>query len=118
MDINAVFPPPYRLEMLDPLALPNTGKNARFLFLPIWGNEKGYGFAYDFFGSVSKNAFRALVPARNDAVEVLCEDGVEGPDDYCGKLLLSVGKRRAAEQFVWQIAVIPSASGSPNMLDH
>src|SRR5262245_30881299 len=60
---------------------PNALQDRPFLVLAIWRDQNQDRFANNFLGPIAKYAFRALVPALDDAVEVFTYDGVIGRFD-------------------------------------
>src|SRR5262245_63867348 len=62
------------LMLLDPLAAPHTFKDRRLLIAPVQRNQGGDGPADDLLARIAKYPFRALVPACDDAIEVLAYD--------------------------------------------
>src|SRR6478672_2613559 len=64
--------------MLDPLAAFQPRQNVRLLVLPTRRYQKHDRLADRFLRSVAEQALRALIPALNDAIEVLADDGVIG----------------------------------------
>jgi len=62
--------------VLDALAAPHTFKDRRFLIGPFQRNQNGDMLADDLLARVAVYPFRALVPACDDAIEVLAYDCV------------------------------------------
>ena len=62
--------------MVDPFSPSDSLENDGFLVKSLWRNENSHRFAHGFLSRVAKQPFRALVPARNDAIEILADDGV------------------------------------------
>src|SRR5262245_62803252 len=60
--------------LLDPLAAPHTFKDRRLLIAPVQRNQNGDGLADDLLARIAIYPFRALVPACDDAIEVLAYD--------------------------------------------
>lgn len=60
--------------MFDALAAPDLLHDRLFLFLKIGWSQNRNPLAYDFLREGAKNAFRAAVPTRDDAIEVLADD--------------------------------------------
>jgi hypothetical protein len=68
-------------EVLDLLSPPDALENLQLLILPVRWNENRDRFADYFFRRISEYPLRALVPAGDNAVEVLADDGVVGGFD-------------------------------------
>jgi hypothetical protein len=64
--------------MVNALAAANASEDCGFFIEPFRWNEDGDRLADDFFGRVAKQPPRAVVPAGDDAVQVLCQDGILG----------------------------------------
>src|SRR5579859_779546 len=62
--------------MLDTLAQSQTPENCGFFRLELGGDENCNGAANGLFGIVPEQSSRAGVPAGNDAIEVLGNDGI------------------------------------------
>jgi hypothetical protein len=62
--------------MVDALAALNALKNDWFFILAVGRDQDGDGFPEQFFGRIAEKAFRPLIPASDDAVEVFAEDRV------------------------------------------
>ena len=74
---RAVFPSAHGLEVIDALALSQPGKNIGLFLLPVLRDQKlGHCLADRLFGRIAEKAFRAFVPARDNAVEVLADDRI------------------------------------------
>src|SRR6266849_7230238 len=79
----SVFPLPRGFIMVDALATANASEDYGFLIEPLRWNEDRNRLADHFFGRVAEQSPRAVVPARDDAVEGLCQDGILGGLDDC-----------------------------------
>ncbi len=65
--------------MIDTLTTLEAGENLWLLILTIRGNDKGcYWVADCFLRRIAEYAFGTSVPTRNDAVQVLTNNGVIG----------------------------------------
>src|SRR5499426_4442572 len=63
-------------EMFNPGAPPDLLNNLRLFVKPVPRNQNGAGLAYRFLSRVAEHPLRALVPTRDDAVEVSAQDRV------------------------------------------
>src|ERR1043166_357801 len=72
----AVLAHALRLVVLDALAGPQAREDGWLFVRVVVGDEDGDWLADDLFGGVAEDALRALVPARDDAVQGLADDGV------------------------------------------
>ncbi len=88
VDDGAVLPPPLRLVVVDLLAAADAAEDALGVLDGLGRHEHGDVPADDLLGGVAEDAFRPLVPARDDAVEVLRGDDVVGGLDDGGELLV------------------------------
>ena len=89
--------------VLDSLTLADAAKDLRFLVMTLWWDDSEKGRANHLFGSIAKETLCPLVPASDDAVEILADNGVVGALDDGGKesggaqsrvrLLTSIGFR-------------------------
>ena len=79
-------------EMVDVLPAPDAGQDFTFLIAPIPRNNNCDRLPDCFFCGVSEHALRALVPARDDAIEVLAYNGVVTELDDCRKSSLTFVK--------------------------
>ena len=77
-----------RFIVLDALAAPDTPHHCLFLSLAIGWDQNRNWLADDFLGKVVKNAPRAAVPTRDDAIKVLSDDceGVRSGRDVSWRL--------------------------------
>jgi hypothetical protein len=64
------------LIVLDALAAPDSLRDRFFFVLVIGWTQNRNRLADDFLGQITKNALRAAVPSRNDAIEVVADDCV------------------------------------------
>ena len=64
------------LKMVDTLPAPDARQDITLFVLSIFGNNNGDGLTDRLCGSVAEHTFDALVPARDNAVEVLAYDHV------------------------------------------
>ena len=71
----------HRLVVLDALAGPDARQDEGLLVLVVGGDEDGHGLADDLVGRVAEDALGPAVPARDDGVERLGDDGVVGRVD-------------------------------------
>jgi len=78
------------LEVADALAPRDAGANLLLLLVMVLGDEAGDGLADHLCGGVTKEALGSVIPVRDDAGELLGNDGVlsglddgsePGPDD-------------------------------------
>src|ERR1700730_18208425 len=76
---------PDGLIVVDALATPDSRHDRFFLFLLIGRNQTRNRLADDFLSQIAKNALRAGVPAGDDAIEVLADDGVVARFDDSGE---------------------------------
>ena len=76
VDETAVLAPADGLEVIDPLAAPDARKNLGLLAQPVMRDQDGDGPADDLLGLESEQPLRALIPSRDDPVEILADDGV------------------------------------------
>src|SRR5580700_318796 len=83
----AVFALPDGLVVIEAVAAPDALDDPRLLVLQLLRNQDGDRLADDVFGGVAEQALGGAVPADDDAVEVLADDGVAGRFDDTGKLL-------------------------------
>ena len=67
---------PNCLEMIDPLSSPEAGQNHAFFVKAVLWNDHGDGLANRLFRSVVEEALRTLIPAGDDAVQVLAYNRV------------------------------------------
>src|ERR1700722_1973645 len=72
--------------MDDPVPAAQAGKNLLFLVPTILGDDECNMFADRLLGGIAEHVLSALIPALNDAVEVLADDGVVGRSDNCGQV--------------------------------
>ena len=72
----SVFALPNGLEMVDAVPLSNPCQDRSFFSMPVLRNHNGDGLADRFFRRVAENSFGALVPACDDAIEVLAYDRI------------------------------------------
>src|SRR5262245_32724005 len=72
--------------MIDTLATPELAKNSRFFSEPLGWDEQIDLLSDCFCGGVTEHAFRAFVPARDEAVQGLSNDGVVGRLDNSCKI--------------------------------
>jgi hypothetical protein len=71
-----MFALPNGFIVFDALAASNA-LHDRFFLLPVIGrNENRDRLADDFLGQMAKNALRATIPTRDDAIDVIADDGV------------------------------------------
>ena len=76
---GAVFAPAFRLEMLNPLALPEPRENVELFLLTIHGNEQSrHWLPNRFVGCVPEQTLRTLVPTGNDSIQIFTDDRVVG----------------------------------------
>src|SRR5215510_2714515 len=73
---GAVFTQADGFEMFNPGAPPDLLNNLRLFVQPVRRNQNGAGLAYRFLSRVAEHTLRALVPTRDDAVEVFAQDRV------------------------------------------
>ena len=71
--------------MLDPLAAPDTRQDLGLLAAMVRGDDHGDRVADGLGGGVAEEPFGATVPALDDAVQVLADDGVVGGFDNGGE---------------------------------
>src|SRR5579862_2492595 len=64
--------------MIHSLASPETTQNVCFFVPSILGDYQGDVLANRFFGCIAEQALRTLVPTRDDAVQILADDGIVG----------------------------------------
>jgi hypothetical protein len=68
--------------VFDALAAPDTLHHRLFLFSAIGWSQNRNRLADDFLSKVAKDTLGAAVPTRDDAIELLADDGiVAGIDD-------------------------------------
>src|ERR1700730_16840532 len=65
-------------EMFESLATPDTRQYLLFLISPIWWNQPHDRRPDHFLGFISENAFRPVIPAGDDTVQVLSDDSIVG----------------------------------------
>src|SRR5580704_4107916 len=75
------------LVVIEAVAVPDAIEDLRFLVLQFRRNEDPDRFADDFFGRVTEQLLGGVVPADDDAVEILADDRVAGRFDDAGELL-------------------------------
>src|SRR5262249_8807305 len=79
---RAVLPATDRLEVIDALGPPEAGEDLALLVQAIRRDDEIDPLPDRFGGRIAEDALRARVPARDDAVERLADDGVvRGLDD-------------------------------------
>ena len=76
VDQRAILPSAHRFEVVDAFPAADARENRRLLVEPIGRDQDGDRPADDLFGLVAEKPLGALVPCRDDAVEVLADDGV------------------------------------------
>src|SRR5581483_3897195 len=79
------------IEVLDTLAGSDLGDDHGLVAMQMLGDEGEDGFADDLLGGVAEDALGGFVPAGDDAVEVLADDGVVGAFDDGGELAEALG---------------------------
>ena len=62
--------------MVNALAPADASQAVRLLVLPVLGDQHQHRFAHGFLGGIAEQALRALVPALDDAVQILAQNGV------------------------------------------
>src|SRR5215475_14288894 len=82
--------PPNGFIVLDALVASDALKNHRFFIVPVGWNQKRNRLADGLVGRIAEEPLRALVPARDDAIEVLAYDGVVAGFDDGRELLQSL----------------------------
>ena len=87
IDQAAIFALAHGLVVLDALARADALDDGVFFALQIGWDQGLDRFADHLFGQIAENPLRALVPAGDDAVEVLADDGVVGGFDDRRKML-------------------------------
>ena len=75
------------LVMVDPLTATDAFEDSRFFVVAIDRNEQSHRLADRFLAGIPEETLRAIVPARNDAVDVFRKDGVVGRFDNRGVVL-------------------------------
>src|ERR1700686_3364652 len=83
----AVFALADRLVVIEAVAAADALEDLRFLVVQLLRNEDSDRLADDVFGRVAEQPLGGAVPADDDAVEVLADDGVAGRFDDAGGLL-------------------------------
>src|SRR5207237_9343394 len=78
MDLLTVLPSPYRVEVFDALASGEPLQDLGLLVLPPRRNQERDRLADDLVRGVAKEAVRAFVPARDEAIERFADDAVVG----------------------------------------
>ena len=78
VDDRAVLPPPLRLVVVHLLAAADPAENLRHVLDQLGRHEHRDVLADDLLGRVAEDSLGPLVPARDDAVEVLRDDDVVG----------------------------------------
>src|SRR6185312_4700018 len=73
---TAVLALPDGVARFDAFSAPYPGENRRFLFHPVGRHEHPNGFPDDLFGRIAVEAFRPLVPCRDDCREIGADDRV------------------------------------------
>src|ERR1700722_6436600 len=86
-DLAAVLALADRLVVIEAGAAPDALEDFRLLVPQLRRNEDRDRLANDFFGRVAEQVFGGAVPADDDAVEGLADDGVAGRFDDAGELL-------------------------------
>src|SRR5262249_16028693 len=71
VDQTSVLAPPNAFIMLDAFATSNAFKDGRLFVMSLWRHQDGYGLADHLVRSIPVQSLRALVPARDNAVQVL-----------------------------------------------
>ena len=61
----------HRLVVIDALPSPQAFENGRFLIDPIWRYQDTYGFTDHFVGGIAEQPLCTLIPACDDAVQIL-----------------------------------------------
>src|SRR5580658_9621451 len=87
---------PDRLEMVYTLSSSDTRQNGTLFILPLFWNDNCDRLTNGLVGRVAKDAFRAPVPACDNAIEVFANNSVvAGLDDGCQptQLLFAFPKR-------------------------
>src|SRR3546814_5168175 len=87
VDQASVLALPNGFIMVGALAAPDARQDLRFLVLMIRWNQDQDRLADDLVGRIAEEPLRTLIPARDDAVEVLAYDRVVGGLDDRGKPL-------------------------------
>src|SRR5580698_5186880 len=64
--------------MVDALPAPDSVQNLGFFGVAFWRDDEGDVLTDGFFSVVAKDSFRTFIPARDDTIEVLADDGVVG----------------------------------------
>ena len=72
----AVLALPDRLEVMNPLASVDLVEDCRLFIAPVEGNDDRNRLADGLLRGEAEQPLRAVVPAENDAVEILRQDGV------------------------------------------
>src|SRR5205823_5910242 len=78
VDVAPVLASPHRLEMVNPLAPPKPGQNLVLFVQSVSGKEHGYRPADHLLRPIAEDGFGAPVPARDDPVQILADNGVVG----------------------------------------
>ncbi|HEX3666817.1 MAG TPA: hypothetical protein VHU23_16450 [Rhizomicrobium sp.] len=72
----AVFGLTYRFEMFHPLAASDLAEDVLLFMVPLARNKRQDRLAYNLVGSVTEKTFRSFVPALDNAVRILADNGV------------------------------------------
>jgi len=99
VDEAAVLPAPHRLEVFEPLAPTDPIEDERLLAQPLGRNDECDRPADGLGGAESKQALRAGVPGRDDAVQILRDDRVIGRIDECREEDGCMGKIHCGRYF-------------------
>src|SRR2546423_1984309 len=71
--------------MINPLASANPLQNLRFFSIALDGNNQQNRLANRFFGRVTEEPFRRLVPTGDNPIEVFADDWIERALNDCGQ---------------------------------
>src|SRR5690348_5644482 len=81
MDASTILAAAHRLEMVDALAATETAEDHVLLVQAVRRVDEGDRVSGRFGGGIAEDCFRAAVPAGDNPVEVLADDGVIGGFD-------------------------------------
>src|SRR5690606_3081817 len=81
VELAPVFLLAHGLVMIDPLATPDTLKDLRLLIPPVRWNQERHRFPDSLLLGIAKQALRPGIPACDDPVQILGNDGFVGGFD-------------------------------------